>query len=65
MRLVDTWQEYTGRHPVVAMLAAPFMAGMMGIHALSGIVYYNNNETMPGAVIGTISAPCTWDAPLS
>ena len=29
-------------------LAVPFIAGMMGIHALNGIVYYNNNETMPG-----------------
>ena len=41
LRLVDTWQGYTSRHPVVAMLAVavPFMAGMMGIHALNGIVY--------------------------
>ena len=58
LRLVDTWQGYTRRHPVVAMLAVavPFMPGMMGIHALNGIVYYNNNETIPDALIGTISA---------
>ena len=36
-------------------VAVPFMAGIMGIHPLDGIVY-DNNETMPGAVIGAIIA---------
>ena len=56
LRLVDTWQGYTRRHPVVVMLPLTllFTLGALGVHALDSIVYDNNNETMPGAVIGTI-----------
>ena len=57
LRLVDTWQGYTRRHTVVVMLTLTllFTLGALGVHALDSIVYDNNNETMPGAVIGTIT----------
>ena len=58
LELVDAWQRYTKRHPVVAMitLALLFTLAVLMWDALDSAVYYNNNETMPAALGWTISA---------
>ena len=58
LRLVDAWQGYTRRHPVVVMLTLTllFTLAVLVMHAVNSTVYYNNNETMPGAVGGAIIA---------
>ncbi len=58
LRLVDTWQGYTRRHPFVVMatLTLLFTLAVLIWDALDSIVYYNNNETMPVALGWLISA---------
>ena len=58
LRLVDTWQGYTRCRPFLVMLtlALLFTLGALVVHALSDVVYYNNNQTMPGALGGVIIA---------
>ena len=57
MMLVDSWQGCTKRHPVVVMLALTllFTLAVLVMHAMDSS-YDNNNETMPGAMIGAIIA---------
>ena len=57
LRLVDAWQGYTRRHPVLAMLtlALLFTLAVLVMHATASS-YDNNNETMPGTMIGAIIA---------
>ena len=52
LRLIDAWQGYTRLHPVVVTLtlALLFALAVLVMHAVNSTVYYNNNETMPGAV---------------
>ena len=54
LRLIDGWQGYTRRHPVLAMLtlALLFTLAVVMWDALDSVVYYNNNETMPAALAG-------------
>ncbi len=58
LRLVDTWQGYTRCRPFLVMLtlALLFTLGALAVHALSDLVYYNNNQTMPDALAGVIIA---------
>ena len=58
LRLVGAWQGYTRHHPVVVTLtlAVLFTLAELVVHALSEVVYYNNNETMPGNLAGVIIA---------
>ena len=57
-KIVDAWQGYTRRHPVVVTLALAllFTLAVLVMHAVNDTVYYKNNETMPGAVGGAIIA---------
>ena len=58
LMLVDAWQGYTRRRPVVAMLTLTllFTLTMLIWDALDSAVYHNNNQTMPAALGWTISA---------
>ena len=56
LMLVDAWQGYTRRHPVVVTLTLSllFTLAVLVMHATESTAYHNNNETMPvalGAVI--------------
>ena len=57
LRLVDAWQECARRRPVVVMLTLTllFTLAVLMFHSLDS-TYDNNNETMPGALGGTIIA---------
>ena len=58
LRLVDTWQGHSKSHPAVVMLtlALLFTWAVLMLHALESTVYYNNNETIPGALAAVIIA---------
>ena len=45
LRFVDTWQEYIRCHQFLVMLTLTllFTLGALLVHALSDVVYYNNN----------------------
>ena len=57
LRLVDAWQECARRRPVGVMLTLTllFTLAVLMFHSLDS-TYDNNNETMPGALGGTIIA---------
>ena len=57
LRLVDAWQGYTKRHPVVVMLTLTllFTCTVLMINALDS-TYEKNNETIPGTMVGAIIA---------
>ena len=57
LRLVDAWQGYPRRHPVVVALTLTllFTCTVLMINALDS-TYEKNNETIPGTMVGAIIA---------